>query len=97
MRRQLQQDKGRDSVLLQLRNILFSILSLIVKSCTLLLQLLGLIKLRRYAYMETLKKLKWGKVAALTQDGQKYSDYISELQVHYISILYFLKVYLSKV
>jgi hypothetical protein len=31
--------------------------------------------------METLKKLKWGKVAALTQDGQKYSDYISELQV----------------
>jgi hypothetical protein len=36
----------------------------------------------RYAYMETLKKLKWGKVAALTQDGQKYSDYISEMQVN---------------
>jgi hypothetical protein len=35
----------------------------------------------RYAYMETLKKLRWGKVAALTQDGQKYSDYISEMQV----------------
>ncbi len=32
--------------------------------------------------METLKKLKWGKVAALTQDGQKYSDYISEMQVN---------------
>ena len=30
--------------------------------------------------METLKKLGWRKVGALTEDGQKYSDYISAMQ-----------------
>jgi len=30
--------------------------------------------------METLKKLGWKKVGALTEDGQKYSDYISAMQ-----------------
>ena len=31
--------------------------------------------------MDTLAKLKWKKVGALTEDGQKYSDYISDMQV----------------
>lgn len=30
--------------------------------------------------MRTLQKLGWRKVAALTQEGQQYSDYISALQ-----------------
>ncbi|XP_023346842.1 glutamate [NMDA] receptor subunit 1 [Eurytemora carolleeae] len=30
--------------------------------------------------MDTLGKLKWKKVGALTEDGQKYSDYISDMQ-----------------
>ena len=30
--------------------------------------------------MRTLEQLGWGKVAAMTQEGQKYSDYISALQ-----------------
>ena len=34
----------------------------------------------RYAYMRTLEHLGWGKVAAMTEEGQKYSDYISALQ-----------------
>ena len=34
----------------------------------------------RHAYIATLQKLGWSKVAALTQDGQKYSDYMSSLQ-----------------
>ena len=36
--------------------------------------------LSRHAYIATLKKLGWSKVAALTQDGQKYSDYMSLMQ-----------------
>jgi hypothetical protein len=36
--------------------------------------------------METLKKLGWKKVGALTEDGQKYSDYISAMQAREISI-----------
>ena len=36
--------------------------------------------LSRHAYIATLKKLSWSKVAALTQDGQKYSDYMSLMQ-----------------
>ena len=34
----------------------------------------------RHAYIAALKKLEWSKVAALTQDGARYSDYISSLQ-----------------
>ena len=34
----------------------------------------------RHAYIATLQKLGWSKVVALTQDGQKYSDYMSSLQ-----------------
>ena len=34
----------------------------------------------RHAYVTALQKLGWRKVAALTQDGAKYSDYMSELQ-----------------
>jgi hypothetical protein len=34
----------------------------------------------RHAYIATLQALGWSKVAALTQDGQKYSDYMSSLQ-----------------
>ena len=34
----------------------------------------------RHAYIATLKKLEWSKVAALTQDGARYSDYMSSLQ-----------------
>ena len=30
--------------------------------------------------MRTLEHLGWGKVAAMTQEGHKYSDYISALQ-----------------
>jgi len=33
--------------------------------------------------METMKMLKWKKVGALTEDGQKYSDYMSDMQVIY--------------
>ena len=35
----------------------------------------------RSVYMESLEKLGWRKVGALTEDGQKYSDYISDMQV----------------
>ena len=41
----------------------------------------------RYVYMDTLGKLKWKKVGALTEDGQKYSDYISDMQVYIITVL----------
>ena len=41
----------------------------------------------RYVYMDTLGKLKWKKVGALTEDGQKYSDYISDMQVYLITVL----------
>ena len=34
----------------------------------------------RHAYIATFRKLGWSKVAALTQDGAKYSDYMSILQ-----------------
>ena len=36
--------------------------------------------LSRHAYVTTLQKLGWRKVAALTQDGAKYSDYMSTLE-----------------
>ena len=41
----------------------------------------------RYVYMDTLGKLKWKKVGALTEDGQKYSDYISDMQVYLLTTL----------
>ena len=34
----------------------------------------------RYAFTELIRCLGWTKVAAITQDGQKYSDYMSTLQ-----------------
>ena len=34
----------------------------------------------RHAYIATFRKLGWSKVAALTQDGAKYSDYMAALQ-----------------
>ncbi|XP_040568562.1 uncharacterized protein [Lepeophtheirus salmonis] len=34
----------------------------------------------KYVYLEILKKLGWNRVASLTQDGHKYSEYISHLQ-----------------
>lgn len=36
--------------------------------------------LPRYAYLEVLQKLGWNRVASLTQDGHRYSEYISHLQ-----------------
>ena len=39
-----------------------------------------MICLYRHAYVTALQKLSWRKVAALTQDGAKYSDYMSTLQ-----------------
>ena len=33
-----------------------------------------------YVYLEVLKKLGWSKVGSLTQNGHKYSEYISQLQ-----------------
>ena len=38
--------------------------------------------------MTALKELGWRKVAALTQDGAKYSDYMSTLQVQYSTVQY---------
>jgi hypothetical protein len=49
-------------------------------------QAIELVLCCRYVYMETLKKLGWKKVGALTEDGQKYSDYISAMQAREISI-----------
>ena len=34
----------------------------------------------RHAYISTLRSLDWKKVAALTQEGAKYSDFMSNLQ-----------------
>ena len=36
--------------------------------------------LSRYAYLQVLKKIGWSHVASLTQDGHRYSEYISSLQ-----------------
>ena len=36
--------------------------------------------INRYAYRKTLQQFEWTKVAAMTQEGQKYSDYIEALQ-----------------
>ena len=34
----------------------------------------------RHAYLAAMKKFDWRKVASLTQDGSKYSHYMSSLQ-----------------
>lgn len=34
----------------------------------------------KYAYLRVLEKLQWSQVASLTQDGHRYSEYISHLQ-----------------
>ena len=34
----------------------------------------------RYVYLQLFNALEWKKVAALTEDGQKYTEYISNLQ-----------------
>ena len=36
----------------------------------------------RSVYLEFFKKIGWTKVASLTQEGQQYSGYVSELQDH---------------
>lgn len=36
----------------------------------------------RYVYLEIFRKFKWNRVASLTLDGHKYSEYISHLQDH---------------
>ena len=33
-------------------------------------------------YLEFFNKIGWSKVASLTQEGQQYSGYVSELQDH---------------
>ncbi|XP_023326697.1 uncharacterized protein LOC111700109 isoform X2 [Eurytemora carolleeae] len=37
-------------------------------------------KMYKHAFIETLNKLSWTRIAALTQEGQKYSDHISHMQ-----------------
>lgn len=34
----------------------------------------------KHVYLELFKKMKWHRVAALTEDGQKYTEYISHMQ-----------------
>ncbi|XP_059485869.1 receptor-type guanylate cyclase gcy-19-like isoform X2 [Neocloeon triangulifer] len=34
----------------------------------------------KYVYLNLLEKLRWKRVAALTEDGQKYTEYISHMQ-----------------
>lgn len=34
----------------------------------------------RHVYLKLFEALQWKRVAALTEDGQKYSEYISHLQ-----------------
>ena len=34
----------------------------------------------RHAYLAVMKKFDWKRVASLTQDGSKYSHYMSSLQ-----------------
>ena len=34
----------------------------------------------RYAFLRVLQKLGWSHVASLTQDGHRYSEYVSHLQ-----------------
>lgn len=34
----------------------------------------------RQVYLQLLQKLKWTRLAALTEDGQKYTEYLSHLQ-----------------
>ncbi len=36
----------------------------------------------RYVYLEIFRKFGWSRVASLTLDGHKYSEYISHLQDH---------------
>lgn len=33
-----------------------------------------------YVYVQLLKQLNWHRVVAFTQDGQKYTEYISQLE-----------------
>ena len=34
----------------------------------------------RFVYLQLFQKLGWEQVAALTEDGQKYTEYISQMQ-----------------
>jgi hypothetical protein len=34
----------------------------------------------RFVYLQLFQKLGWEQVAALTEDGQKYTEYISHMQ-----------------
>lgn len=33
-----------------------------------------------YVYLQLMQHLKWSRVAALTEDGQKYTEYISHME-----------------
>ena len=43
---------------------------------------LSLSSLSRYVYLDVFRKFGWNRVASLTLDGHKYSEYISHLQDH---------------
>jgi hypothetical protein len=34
----------------------------------------------RFVYLQLFQQLRWEQVAALTEDGQKYTEYISQMQ-----------------
>ncbi|XP_012262718.2 uncharacterized protein LOC105689915 isoform X2 [Athalia rosae] len=36
----------------------------------------------KHVYLELLRQMEWRRVAALTEDGQKYTEYISHMQDH---------------
>lgn len=36
----------------------------------------------KHVYLSLLNEMKWKRVAALTEDGQKYTEYISQMQVY---------------
>lgn len=35
-----------------------------------------------YVYLQLMQHLKWSRVAALTEDGQKYTEYISHMETY---------------
>ena len=51
-----------------------------MKRSTIFIQSLYRYYIPRPAYLATLRKFGWNAVASLTQDGSKYSNYMSSLQ-----------------
>lgn len=35
-----------------------------------------------YVYLQLMQQFKWSRVAALTEDGQKYTEYISHMETY---------------